>query len=160
MRKKHLTRICLKACSTSSSINCASSNAMTHKKVHDKKEKSFRCDKCEKSFKTESKMVRPAAIQFREKYCCQICNKRSVTDVKLKRHELMHSKAGKHVCESCNEPFSSARLLVHHNKTHDFPQGYSNNDSFSLQQVCYVCSQCGGSFNESNLLEEHVLHFH
>ena len=29
-----------------------------------------------------------------EKCCCQICNKRFITDVKLKRHELMHNKAG------------------------------------------------------------------
>lgn len=119
-----------------------------HRQIH--KERSYQCDLCSKSFKTEQSLLsHHKAHDADRKYRCSVCDKSYKTPYDLSRHEQRHPElqnftrvTGNHRCDMCYKSFGLLSQLRKHQETH-------------VGQVVYECTECDKAFAFLHLLEEH-----
>lgn len=113
---------------------------------------SNRCVHCNKSFRSESRLI------FHQRFhegakpgYCELCQKSFPDELKLYKHTMyLHSQNKGHCCEECGKIFRSASSLKYHQRSH---QG---------QEVMkpFPCEFCGKCFIRRSMLRNHFLNTH
>lgn len=99
------------------------------------------CKKCHKSF------PRAKDASYHEKYCeegmCNICSKKFLNRLALKRHMAIHE--GKYKCQTCQKSFSGQTSLKRHVKVHT-----------GTQKKEFACRLCDAKFTTKSNMTRHV----
>ncbi|XP_044742010.1 zinc finger protein 260-like [Chrysoperla carnea] len=86
-----------------------------HKRIHTE-DKPFECGICNKRFSLQRYLVR----HNREKlFPCDICNKQFVNKYSLVRHQRIHTGEKPFICDICNKRFTQKGTLISHKRTHN-----------------------------------------
>jgi uncharacterized Zn-finger protein len=109
---------------------------------------------------------------------CNICNKGLASKNSLVKHQKTHDEANNqsqkksYVCEICEKEFTSGRGLSRHKRTHQKDASDSNDKDKSEvydneedgqnfnEDINYVCSLCGYSFETDDSLQNHMKDIH
>ena len=141
--------------------------------------KSYRCDDCNKSFETETKLQRHVMIHERAKeqedanfkrFLCHICSKTFRQNTGLMFHMRTHTGYKPHVCKYCGRGFTSNSNCINHERTHTGDRPFvCHFCSAAFAKSCtlkahitthtgeanYHCKTCGKSFRRLKYLKEH-----
>lgn len=116
-------------------------------KIHSENRKTFKCEFCEKEFKTNESLV---AHRFQHTKShpdieCEQCDKKFYDKRSLKTHIHFSHKIYEPVCEVCGKSFSSITGLKEHwAKFHDD------------KEPDILCEHCSEKFKTRKLLNKHV----
>ena len=117
----------------------------SHKQIHFG-EKDFKCDLCNKSFRTKSGVINHITevhLDIR-KFPCSVCNKSFHTKIKMKKHTLCHSTERPLVCKTCGKTFRQKHIFKSHLFSHTGIKPFS-------------CDLCDGKFTRKQYLKTHML---
>ncbi|XP_017878730.1 oocyte zinc finger protein XlCOF6-like [Ceratina calcarata] len=141
--------------------------------------KSYRCDKCDKSFENELKLQKHLRIHERAKeqqdvnfkrFLCHICSKTFRQNTGLMFHMRTHTGYKPHVCKYCGRGFTSNSNCINHERTHTGDRPFvCHFCSAAFAKSCtlkahitthtgeanYHCKTCGKSFRRLKYLKEH-----
>ncbi|CAH1800810.1 unnamed protein product [Owenia fusiformis] len=135
--KTHVRAVNLK-CSICGKRCISTGGLKRHEQIHRKKQipKSFTCEFCDKSFKSDSALIIHEKTHVRaEDLKCSICGKRCISTGGLKMHEKIHRKKQipkSFTCEFCGKVCTSVIALQYHLKSH----------RESLITKCKFCDKC------------------
>ena len=148
-----------------------------HALIHTNKEKPFKCDICENSFRSRSDLDRHhGEIHFKGKehnYECELCDHHSETKRGLAYHLKVHYNRKKLKCNLCNKSYTEKKALNFHLKSHINEKSYkcdicdkelclpaSEHEIIHLGVKKHQCSICCKTFLSSQLLAGHVKRMH
>nr|XP_008522465.1 PREDICTED: zinc finger protein 530-like [Equus przewalskii] len=130
-----------------------------------------KCNKCEKAFSCEYRLVQHQQIHVREQpYECGECGKLFSRKTHLIRHWRVHTGAKPYECIQCGRSFSQKSDLIQHQRVHTGERPYECSEcgkSFIQKSILikhqrvhtnerpYKCSECGKSFSQSSGLLRH-----
>lgn len=89
-----------------------------------------------------NKIVRRNRKARPRNFQCPHCPDQFVSEMKLKKHSILHDPSRKYTCETCNKSFSKKYHLSCHMRTHTKEKEFS-------------CEECGKQFAYSYLLKQH-----
>ncbi|XP_033475261.2 uncharacterized protein LOC117252466 [Epinephelus lanceolatus] len=108
-------------------------------------EKSFKCDTCERVFKSKFHLQRHQTIHTGEKpYSCKICGKDFRHNSTLKVHIRTHTGEKPYSCKVCGKRFSDNSPLKRHMRVH------------TDEKKTYTCKTCGKRFCQMSDLRAHA----
>ena len=128
----------------------------------------FKCDYCEKAFKTATYLKVHSVIHSGEKpFVCEICEAAFNRRDKLKRHALVHNPVKAYKCGECQREFSRPDKLKAHMVTHSGARPYHvSREGVVVVILCHICSNefllllqcvhCSRSFTRPAHLKKHV----
>ncbi|XP_070272238.1 zinc finger protein 333 isoform X1 [Myotis yumanensis] len=150
----------------------------THLIVHEKThsghsgDKTYACNKCEKSFRYSSDLIRHEKTHTSEKYFeCQECRHAFKYSSNLRRHMRTHTGEKPFECSQCGKTFTRNFNLILHQRNHTGEKPYeckdcgkAFNQPSSLRshmrthtgEKPFECSQCGKAFREHSSLKTHL----
>ncbi|XP_052088474.1 zinc finger protein 184-like [Mytilus californianus] len=124
------------------------SHAATHDRVHGIKKKSFKCEKCEKTYANRNGLnVHTLYKHTDKKLKCRYCSKIMAIPNTLKRHELRHTGVKKFECEYCVKKFYTKDLLKTHIVVH-------------TKERPFKCQICDKRFSQFSALSRHKKTMH
>ncbi|KAM9241667.1 zinc finger protein 333 [Dugong dugon] len=107
-------------------------------------DKSYACNKCEKSFRYSSDLTRHEKTHTSEKFFeCQECRKAFKYSSNLRRHMRIHTGEKPFECNQCGKTFTRNFNLILHQRNH-------------TGEKPYECKDCGKAFNQPSSLRSHV----
>ncbi|XP_044743281.1 zinc finger protein 878-like [Chrysoperla carnea] len=141
-KKKHQCDICGKECYKSAKLK-------RHKEIHEKREKSFFCFKCDSAFLREASLKLHVKKYHSdtplEKQACPLCGK-VVYNVRL--HTLhTHSNVRPHKCDQCEKAFTFKSVLVKHVREKHLG---------IIQEFKALCPTCGKACPSQGELKKHL----
>ncbi|KAF5299196.1 hypothetical protein FQA39_LY02369 [Lamprigera yunnana] len=105
----------------------------------------YKCNVCEKFFKTKSHVKYHSFCGNGQKPLqCNKCDKGFVNRYHLEVHLLIHSNLKPHKCDICHKGFTTANKLNRHKLVHSHLKHY-------------ICQQCGKSFKNKDYLQRHSI---
>ena len=108
-----------------------------------RKERSFACSHCEKSFKRNTHLKSHQTTHTGERgFCCTECGKTCTTAGNLKVHRKIHTGEGLFSCKDCKKTFTQSGSLKIHKNVHTGARPSS-------------CNQCTKSFKDQGSLKKH-----
>lgn len=121
-------------------------NLSNHRKHHGSPQ--FKCDVCNKLFKTKKSLHCHHRIHTGEKpYTCETCGKSFPGKSYLINHGITHSGQKPFVCEVCGKAFSKKWNMIQHERIHTGERPYK----------CPVCCQ---GFIQNFILKDHMKKAH
>ena len=121
-----------------------------HYLVH-QESRNFKCEVCEKSFKTLEYLKFHARIHGpddeRYTHCCEVCGRKFTQKANLESHMRIHTGDRPFKCEFCPKSFSQKGNLDEHRRTH-------------TGEKPYVCDICGSRHTRKGELLLHVRCIH
>ena len=154
------------------------SNMTTHLSTHLSK-KFFKCEVCDKTFKSKTGLMAHKSIHTKDRPCirCTLCPFNTTENYLLKRHLLRHTGVKAFKCEICDKGFTFLSRRNEHYKNHSmkrkfscgFCENYSSNDKRDISrheaskhqdtqlEKLFSCDgyQCEKSFANQSLLTSH-----
>ncbi|CAC5413538.1 KRAB [Mytilus coruscus] len=124
------------------------SHAATHDRIHGIKKKSFKCEKCDKTYANRNGLnVHTLYKHTDKKLKCRYCSKIMAIPNTLKRHELRHTGVKKFECEYCGKKFYTKDLLKTHIVVH-------------TKERPFKCQICDKRFSQYGALSRHKKTMH
>uniref|UniRef100_A0A1A9VNX8 Zinc finger protein 865 n=1 Tax=Glossina austeni TaxID=7395 RepID=A0A1A9VNX8_GLOAU len=110
----------------------------------DKSDKLYRCQSCDKAFRTFHSLQCHLATHNHEKqYSCSDCGKSFKHKSRLMDHVLLHSLERPFKCHSCDKAFKRSSSLQSHLKIH-------------CDEKPRTCSECGKSYDHEDKFLAHM----
>ncbi|XP_022103212.1 LOW QUALITY PROTEIN: PR domain zinc finger protein 15-like [Acanthaster planci] len=138
--KNHICEVCGKTFRRADSLK-------SHRLArHDTNSKMYKCNICDKSFK--SNCLR-GHIQFhtgQRDYQCPHCNRTFSQRGNFNRHVVLHGKKKQYKCPNCDRVFKHEEYLERHQLVHG--------------SYDFVCTTCGGKFSTQHFLTNHIRKVH
>ncbi|XP_052080548.1 zinc finger protein 665-like [Mytilus californianus] len=107
-------------------------------------EKSYKCDICDASFYSPSKLKTHMCMHNGIRpYTCGLCNKSFTWSGGLRDHLKIHTGERPHTCKFCSKTFPDTSKLKNHQRIH-------------TGEKPHVCTICGKGFIESGKLKRHM----
>ncbi|XP_029072179.1 zinc finger protein 333 isoform X4 [Monodon monoceros] len=107
-------------------------------------DKTYACNKCEKSFRYSSDLIRHEKTHTVEKcFECQECRQAFKYSSNLRRHMRTHTGEKPFECSQCGKTFTRNFNLILHQRNH-------------TGEKPYECKDCGKAFNQPSSLRSHV----
>ena len=78
---------------------------------------------------------------------CNNCGKHFLDEIKLRKHEKIHTGQGEHECEVCQKRFNTSSSLILHRNIH-------------LPVLPFKCDVCNKEFAQKGNLKTHVKNYH
>jgi len=148
--------------------------ATRHALVH-QEGKNYKCEVCEKSFKTPENLKVHSRIHGPEdqKYthCCELCGRKFTQKANLEAHMRVHTGLRPFSCDFCEKSFSQKGNLDEHRRTHTGEKPYvcdicgsrhTRKGELLLHIRCihtherpFQCSYCPKNFQRRDLLRKH-----
>ena len=132
--------------------------------VHNKAEKRFKCDRCEKSYSNEN------ALSYHQKqhnigdqkHSCDKCGTRFQSESILLRHKAtLHEPTPNIECESCGKKFSIEHALKRHIREQHFQLGVNLDYVEDMENFNLIhCEYCDKKFKRKDHLKRHMSSSH
>ncbi|XP_035713917.1 zinc finger protein 708 isoform X1 [Folsomia candida] len=145
-----------------------------HEKLHENCDQPFKCVLCEALFSNSLKLNDHVALSHaNNRFVCDICGVKFVTEKSLQRHQQTHSESYVgHKCEVCGHVFQSASVLKQHMNKHSATKnftceicgaGFKYPSGLKVHRIShepkaelpYVCKICGKTFACKQFLLKH-----
>lgn len=113
----------------------------------------FRCNMCEKIFKSPYHVRRHYLSHTQEKaFQCTMCEMRFNRSDHLKNHMTKHNPIKPYLCEFCDASYGRADHLKRHREVH-----HLNDPNVASQIKGEVCEYCNKSYSSKSYLQKHLL---
>ncbi|XP_055629598.1 gastrula zinc finger protein XlCGF57.1 isoform X2 [Toxorhynchites rutilus septentrionalis] len=122
------------------------SSSVRHKRKNESisAEKSFECEKCEKTFVTNYRLKVHIRTHTGERpYSCVHCSKAFVDATVLQQHIRTHSDERPYSCSDCPKAFKQLSTLRQHKRAH-------------TDERSYFCPHCPKTYKRSSALHQHI----
>uniref|UniRef100_A0A4X2LAI9 C2H2-type domain-containing protein n=1 Tax=Vombatus ursinus TaxID=29139 RepID=A0A4X2LAI9_VOMUR len=139
------------------------------------REKSHKCNECEKFFSYKSSLIKHQKIHTqynatKKSYDCHECGKSFTHSSSISKHQRIHTGEKLYKCIDCGKAFTYSSSLTQHQRLHTGEKPYKCDEcgktfsySASLTQhqrvhtgeKPYKCSECGKAFSDSSHLTQH-----
>lgn len=133
-------------CSYCDKILCNKLSLQGHvMRIHNKVEKTFVCDQCDRRFINKYELkYHKANHEEQRRFMCDMCGKSLSTKNDLASHRLIHTGERPFTCSLCQKGFIRKSQLEEHMRQHT--DGYS-----------YQCEICGKQYSSKRSLQRHLL---
>lgn len=133
-------------CSYCDKILCNKLSLQGHvMRIHNKVEKTFACDRCDRRFINKYELkYHKANHEEQRRFMCDMCGKSLSTKNDLASHRLIHTGERPFTCSLCQKGFIRKSQLEEHMRQHT--DGYS-----------YQCEICGKQYSSKRSLQRHLL---
>lgn len=108
---------------------------------------SFQCDQCDNTFDTANQLSKHKKTHKSDELSCNNCGKHFLDQVKLRKHEKIHTGQGEHECEVCQKRFNTSSSLILHRNIH-------------LPVLPFKCDVCDKQFAQKGNFQTHVKKYH
>lgn len=110
---------------------------------------SFRCERCDETFESLSKLNYHKAKHQTKVFQCDKCSKMFYRNGSLIQHQKVH-ESQEFVCQECLKSFNNAAALRRHAESHV-------GQDFKTVEKVIKCNVCDKTFPDQDQLNEHVV---
>lgn len=105
----------------------------------------YKCDKCNKSYKTADSLKRHFLTHLKVKFSCEFCNEIFRSEKKFRIHQFKRYGVAHYKCSVCEKGFINADTLKRHSFTH-----------LRVEDRPFECNVCGAKFADKLNCAVHV----
>ncbi|XP_051276589.1 zinc finger protein 3 homolog isoform X3 [Dicentrarchus labrax] len=135
------------------------SHLIRHVEKSHKKQKAFKCLKCNKEFEQRYQLVQHIRIHTGERpFSCDFCDKTFVQNSSRLAHMRVHTGERPYFCAKCGKGFATSnhfKLCKVQNECKITPEKV-NTDENHKEEKAFKCFQCNKEFNQKHQLVLHA----
>ncbi|XP_039443821.1 zinc finger protein 845-like [Culex pipiens pallens] len=113
---------------------------------------SFRCERCDETFESLSKLNYHKTKHQTKVFQCDKCSKMFYRNAALIQHQKVH-ESQEFVCQKCLKSFANAAALRRHAESH------VKEITFKAEEKVVKCKICEKTFSNQDQLNEHVISY-
>ena len=100
-----------------------------------------------------TKSVEVQDVKPDKSFKCTTCGKGFLSDIKLQRHQIIHSKRAKYTCSTCNKGFARKYDCTKHLKSHKVEENTENKIIENTE--VFACPVCNRNYSSESKLQNH-----